>query len=87
MEEKKVLYAYTVSRNEDGSIDVSNVELEGVEPITTDKIYEDIENVSKLIQLKRYSDAAFAAAYNGTAKFFQDIEARNRAAQQQPEQK
>lgn len=76
--EKKVLYAYTVLRNEDGSVDVRDAGLEGVEPVATDKIYEDIESVAKLIELKRSSDAAFVAAYNGIAKFYQDLAAQQK---------
>jgi hypothetical protein len=78
--EKKVLFAYTVVRNEDGSVDVQDAGLEGVEAISNDKIYEDIEAVSRLITLKRASDVAFTGAYNGIAKFYQDLAAQQKAA-------
>jgi hypothetical protein len=79
MEDKKVVFAYTVMRNEDGSVDVKDAGLEGVEPIATSDIYTDIEAVAKLIELKKSSDAAFAAAYNGIAKFYQDLAAQQKA--------
>jgi len=81
MEDKQKLFSYTVTRNADGSIDVADnsSNVEGTEAITSDKIYEDIEAVAKLIKMKRYSDAAFAAAYNGVAKFYQDIAAQQQA--------
>jgi hypothetical protein len=80
MEDKKILFAYTVIRNEDGSVDVRDAGLEGVEVVSNDKIYEDIESVSRLITLKRASDVAFTGAYNGIAKFYQDLAAQQKAA-------
>jgi hypothetical protein len=80
MEDKKILFAYTVIRNEDGSVDVRDAGLEGVEAVSNEKIYEDIEAVSKLIALKRASDVAFTGAYNGIAKFYQDLAAQQKAA-------
>lgn len=77
---KKVVFAYTVMRNEDGSVDVKNAGLEGVEEISNAKIYEDIEDVAEMIQVKRYADAAAVAAYNATAKFYQDAQAARNAA-------
>jgi hypothetical protein len=77
---KKVAYAYIVMRNEDGSVDVKDAGLEGVEAVENAKIYEDIENVAKLIDLKRQSDAAFVAAYNGIARFYQDLSNQQKAA-------
>jgi hypothetical protein len=79
MEDKKVVFAYTVMRNEDGSVDVKDAGLEGVEAISTPDIYTDIEAVARLIDLKKSSDAAFTAAYNGIAKFYQDLAAQQRA--------
>jgi hypothetical protein len=81
-ENKKVVYAYMVMRNEDGSVDVKDAGLEGVEPVESAKIYEDIEAVAKLIELKRASDTAFAASYNAIAKFYQDLAAQQKAAQE-----
>jgi len=83
MDDKKVVFAYIVMRNEDGSVDVKDAGLEGVEPIATSDIYTDIEAVSKLIDLKRSSDAAFTASYNGIAKFYQDLAAQQRATAEQ----
>jgi len=84
MEDKKVLFSYTVTRNSDGSVDVADNSAAhvGAEAITSDKIYEDIEAVAKLVDLKRTSDAAFAAAYNGVAKFYQDVAAQQAANKQ-----
>jgi hypothetical protein len=77
---KKVAFAYTVVRNEDGSVDVRDAGLEGVEAIENARIYEDIEAVARLIELKRQSDASFVAAYNGIAKFYQDLAAQQQKA-------
>lgn len=70
---KKVAVAYTVLRYEDGSADVKDAEMEGTERISNDEIFKDIEEVARLVQLKRIENAAFVAAYNGTAKFYQDV--------------
>lgn len=77
----KVQFAYMVVRNEDGSVDVKDAGLEGVTPIPTEKIYEDIEAVAELIERKRVSDAAFAAAYNAVAKFYSDAAKAQKASQ------
>jgi hypothetical protein len=76
---KKVVFAYTIMRNEDGSVDVKDAGLAGVEPIDNPKIYEDIEDVAEMIRVKRYSDAAAVASYNATAKFYQDMQAAQTA--------
>jgi hypothetical protein len=79
MADKKVLFSYSVTRYEDGSVDVSDLEQEGTEKVTADAIYKDIEDVSRLVALKRTADTAFTAAYNGVAKFFQDVNAQQKA--------
>jgi hypothetical protein len=84
MADKKVLYAYTVTRNEDGSIDVKSAGLEGVDEISVPNIYKDIKEVAELVRLKEYTDAAMVASYNGVAKFFQDVNAQQRAAAEAP---
>jgi hypothetical protein len=73
--EKKVLYSYVVTRNSDGSVDVADnsTNIEGAEELSTDKIYDDIVDVSEKVKLKRIQDAAFVAGYNGVAKFYQDV--------------
>lgn len=73
MEEKKIVMAYTVKRYEDGSVDVADAELEGVDKCTSEEAYKDIEDVAQMIKFKRYENAAFVGAYNGTAKFYQDV--------------
>jgi hypothetical protein len=84
-QQKKVLYSYTVTRNEDGSVDVADnsTSFEDVTEITTDRIYDDVVDVAEKVKLKRIQDAAFVAGYNGVAKFYQDIQ----AAQKAPEDK
>jgi hypothetical protein len=77
---KKVVFAYTVMRNEDGSVDVKSAGIEGVEEISNARIYEDIEDVAEMIKIKRYADAAAAASYSATAKFYQDMQAAQQAA-------
>jgi len=81
---KKVVFAYIVMRNEDGSVDVKDAALEGVEAVEAPKIYEDIEDVAEMIRLKRYSDAAAVASYNATAKFYQDMQAAQTARAASP---
>jgi hypothetical protein len=80
MADKKVLFAYTVTRNEDGSIDVVSAGLEGVPEISVPNIYKDIKEVAELVRMKELSDASMVAAYNGVAKFFQDVNAQQKAA-------
>jgi hypothetical protein len=77
----KIQFAYTVTRNEDGSVDVKDAGLEGVAVIPTEKIYEDIEAVAQLIERKRLVDASFAAAYNAVAKFYSDAAQAQKASQ------
>ena len=79
MEEKKVVVAYTVKRYEDGSVDVEDAKLEGTEGITSEEIFKDIEGVAEMIETKRVENAAFVGAYNGTAKFYQDVNAAKTA--------
>jgi hypothetical protein len=80
---KKVVFAYTVMRNEDGSVDVKSAGIEGVEEIQNSRIYEDIEDVAEMIKVKRYTDAAAVASYNATAKFYQDMQAAQQSARAQ----
>ena len=71
---KKVLFAYTVKHNEDGSIDVLDAGLEGVgQTLSSDEIYNQIKDVASKVDLKRIENAAFVGAYNGVARFFQDV--------------
>ena len=70
MEEKKIVCAYTVKRYEDGSTDVEDAKLDGTTEMKADAIYRDIEEVAKLIEFQRYSNAA----YQGIARFYTDAE-------------
>lgn len=74
--EKEIKVAYVVYRYADGSADVKDAEMEGTERVSNDEIFKDIEDVARLVQLKRVENAAFVAAYNGTAKFYQDVNAK-----------
>lgn len=79
-EEKKVLTAYTVIRYEDGSVDVRNADgFEGAAEITGDAIYKDIEEVSRMIALKRTENAAYA----GVRRFYAEVSAAQEAAQKE----
>lgn len=83
MEEKKLVVAYTVYRYEDGSVDVKNAEMEGTNPVSTEEAYKDVEDVAKLIANKRIENAAYVGAYNGTARFYQDVNAAKQAEAEQ----
>lgn len=73
-EEKKVVVAYTVFRNEDGSIDVKDAGVEGTTTLSSEEIYKDIEDVAKVIKNKRTENAAYVGAYNGVSRFFADMQ-------------
>ena len=79
MEERKVAVAYTVTRYEDGSIDVTDAGVEGATVLTSEEIYKDVEDVARIIANKRIENAAFVGAYNGTAKFYEDVSKKNAA--------
>ena len=70
MEDKKIAYAYTVLRYENGDTDVQDAKLEGTTEMTADNIYKDIEDVARIIGNKRVENAAYA----GVLRFYQDIE-------------
>ena len=83
MEEKKVVVAYTVKRYENGDIDVEDAKLEGTTEVTSEAIYKDIEDVAKVINLKRTENAAYA----GVMRFYRDMQAAEAAATAAPEVK
>lgn len=85
--EQKVAFSYVVVRNLDGSVDVqdNSKAFEGVEEVTTDRIYDDVVDVAEKVKLKRIQDAAFVAGYNGVAKFYQDIAAQNNPEEEKAE--
>lgn len=76
MEEKKIVVAYTVKRFEDGSIDVVDAGLEGTTTLESEAIYKDIEDVAKVINLKRVENAAYA----GVLRFYQNAQAQSQEA-------
>lgn len=76
MEEKKVVTAYIVKRYDNGDIDVENAGLEGTTELKSEEMYKDIEDVAKVIELKRIENAALAGVY----RFYADLERRAQAA-------
>lgn len=75
MEEKKIVTAYIVKRYENGDIDVEDAKLEGTEPLQSEQIYKDVEEVARVIANKRIENAAYVGAY----RFFNDLRAREEA--------
>lgn len=73
---RKAIIAYTVTRYDDGSVDVADASLEGTTKVTSADIYKDIEDVDSLIVNKRMENAAYVGAYNGVQKFYQDVAAQ-----------
>lgn len=86
-EVKKVAVAYTVYRNEDGSIDVHDAGVENTATLTNEEIYKDIEEVAKIIANKRTENAAYVGAYNGVSRFFADMQKQQEAALHTKEEK
>lgn len=78
-EEKKVTVAYTVFRYENGDVDVKHAGVEGTTELTSEGMYKDIEDLARIIQLKRTENAAYA----GVMRFYRDAAAAE--AQQQAE--
>jgi len=75
-EEKKLVTAYVVKRYENGDVDVEDAHLEGTTELNSEAMYKDIEDVAKIIGLKRTENAAYAGVY----RFYADLE--RRAAEQ-----
>jgi len=77
--EKKAVFSYTVTRFDDSSVDVldNSTALEGVEPITSQEIYDDIENVAELVAQKK----AYNLAYSASHQYYQDLIKAQQAAQ------
>ena len=80
MEEKKISVKYSIIRYEDGSIDVEDAGVEGTTPLASEQIYKDIEDVAKIIELKRVENAASAGAFNGIARFYAQVQAQQEEA-------
>lgn len=79
MEEKKIVAAYTVMRYEDGSVDVKDAEVEGTTKMESEQIYKDIEDVAKMIELKRIENST----YIGIRRFYADMAAAQQKAQEE----
>lgn len=82
--EKKTVNAYTVYKYDDGSVDVKDAEVKGTNKMEVPEIFDDIKDVSKLIKNKELTDAcyraAYVGAYNGVAKYYQDIQEKMEAS-------
>jgi len=81
--ERKPVLSYTITRFDDGTVDVldNSTAFEGVEVISNQDIYEDIESVAKLVEQKKQ----FNLAYSASHQYYQDLlkaqnEARAKAA-------
>lgn len=79
-EEKKIVMAYTVKRFENGDIDVEDAHLEGTTEVASEAIYKDIEDVARVIALKRTENAAYA----GVMRFYRDMQAAEQQAAAAP---
>lgn len=75
MEEKKISVAYTVKRYENGDVDVEHAGIEGTTELSSEGMYKDIEDVARIINLKRIENAAFAGVY----RFYQQAQAAEAA--------
>lgn len=80
MEEKKISVAYTVKRYENGDVDVEHAGIEGTTELSSEGMYKDIEDVARIINLKRIENAAFAGVY----RFYQQAQAAEAAATEAP---
>ena len=82
-EEVKVAYSYTVTRKEDGSVDVHSPD----GSIEDSNIFVDIKNLGELYDENKQARlveaacerAAYRGAYYGTMKALEDWEARKNA--------
>lgn len=83
-EEKKVVVAYTVFRNSDGSVDVKDAGVEGTTTLSSEEIYKDVEDVARIIKNKRTENAAYVGAYNGVSRFFADMQKQQAEAAAAP---
>ena len=80
-EERKVSVAYTIKRYENGDVDVEHAGIEGTTELTSEGMYKDIEDVARIINLKRVENAAYA----GVIRFYQQAQAQAAQAAAEPE--
>lgn len=80
MDEKKISVAYIVKRYENGDVDVEHAGIEGTTELSSEGMYKDIEDVARIINLKRIENAAFAGVY----RFYQQAQAAEAAATGEP---
>ena len=74
--ERKPVVADTIMRFDNGDVDVKDAGVEGTTPLNSEAIYKDIEDVAKIIELKRVENAAFAGVY----RFYQQANAAQESA-------
>ena len=84
-EEKKVVFSYTVTRFNDQSVDVldNSESFEGVDEISSQDIYDDIEAVAKLVEHKKNYNMAYSAAH----QYYQDLFKAQQEAQAKQDEK
>lgn len=70
-DERKVSVAYTIMRYENGDVDVKHAGVEGTTELSSEGMYKDIEDVARIIQLKRIENASYA----GVLRFYQQAQA------------
>ena len=77
--EKQAVFSYIVTRFDDGTVDVldNSAAFEGVEPITNQEIYDDVEAVAELVAQKK----AYNIAYSASHQYYQDLIKAQQAAQ------
>ncbi len=81
--EKKILVQYTVTRYEDGAIDVSNVEGSPAEnKLDQEELFNDVCDVAKVIDRKRAENAAYVGARLAIIDFYAQLQQQQA---QQPE--
>lgn len=73
--EKKILVQYTVTRFDDGAIDVSNVENSSAESkLDQEELFNDICDVAKVIDRKRSENAAYVGARLAIMDFYAHLQ-------------
>lgn len=78
---RAVLYSYSVTRFDDGSVDVKDLEVEGAaKTLTNQEIYADLEDVGEMIRTVRITNAATNGAMQGVRMYFEELSRQQAAA-------
>lgn len=78
-EAPKAVASYVITRFENGDIRVdNNDQIEGIDVLSNEQLYKDIEDVADIIKNRRIENAA----YRGIYRFYAEMEQREMAAQQ-----